>query len=75
MKNLTWGYHASEGARIFELEPDEALPAGWYDSPARVNEPAVEPAPEPVPAARHPLDHDGDGRKGGSRPKAERTRR
>lgn len=39
----TFGYHAIEGARKFELKPGEALPEGWYDSPAK-----CPPPPEPV---------------------------
>ncbi len=68
----TWGYHASEQPRIFDLSPGENLPEGWHDSPARIGEPASEPVAAPVaasePAPRHPLDHDGDGRPGGSLP-------
>lgn len=32
----TWGYHPTEDARIFDLEDDKGLPAGWYDSPAAI---------------------------------------
>jgi hypothetical protein len=35
---------------------------------------AVERAVKVAPETRHPLDHDGDGRKGGSKPGAESTR-
>ena len=31
-----WGYHASEEARIFDLDDGKSLPAGWYDSPAAI---------------------------------------
>ena len=37
----TWGYRHPGLARIFDLQPGEKLPAGWYDSPDRV--PAREP--------------------------------
>lgn len=30
----TWGYASSGDARIFDLEPGEALPDGWADTPA-----------------------------------------
>lgn len=30
-----WGYSADD-ARIFELDPGEPLPAGYFDSPAKV---------------------------------------
>lgn len=36
MSNPTWGYHASEPAKIFDLEDGADLPEGWFDSPARV---------------------------------------
>jgi hypothetical protein len=29
----TWGYHARQPARVFELKPGEALPKGWRDRP------------------------------------------
>ena len=29
----TWGYHATEDAKIFELEEGKKLPKGWYDTP------------------------------------------
>lgn len=53
----TWGYHRTEAAKVFDLAPGEALPNGWYDSPARIP---------------HPMDHDGDGKIGGSLPQAQR---
>ena len=53
----TWGYHATEAAKVFDLAPNEALPNGWHDTPAKVT------------AERHPFDHDGDGKPGGSMPK------
>lgn len=34
-KVRTWGYSADD-ARIFELSPDEKLPPGYFDSPAKV---------------------------------------
>lgn len=63
----TWLYAAPDKAEIFQLPRDTRdFPAGWFDSPAKVVAPAA-PAPP-----RDPLDHDGDGRKGGSLPKARR---
>jgi hypothetical protein len=58
----TWGYHSDLPPRIFHLATGEKLPAGWHDSPANV----------PAEAPRHPFDHDGDGRPGGSLPRARR---
>ena len=51
-----WFYGPNGEARIFTDPAD--IPQGWADAPGK------------VPA--HPLDHDGDGRKGGSRPKRKR---
>ena len=31
----TWGYHPSEGARIFDLKEGESLPKGWFDAPVK----------------------------------------
>lgn len=50
----SWRYGPSDQAAIFDNE--EAVPPGWVDHPAKL--------------AADPLDHDGDGRKGGSRPRA-----
>lgn len=33
----TYGYHKTEGAKIFHLEPGEALPKGWHDTPAKLD--------------------------------------
>jgi hypothetical protein len=30
----TFLYHPRHGARIFQIMPGEALPVGWYDTPA-----------------------------------------
>lgn len=30
----TWGYASGGDAKIFDLEPGEALPDGWADTPA-----------------------------------------
>src|SRR5690242_8407648 len=30
----TFLYHPQHGARIFQLAPGDALPAGWHDTPA-----------------------------------------
>jgi hypothetical protein len=57
----TWGYSA-DGAKLFNLAEGENLPPGWHDSPAK------------VPAKRHPFDHDGDGKLGGSLPKSQRRK-
>ena len=43
----TWGYKGAE-AKIFKLEPGEALPAGWSDSPVAVAVTLPEPDPEPI---------------------------
>ena len=51
----TWGYHTTEPAKVFHMAPGELLPQGWHDTPAKVQQ--------------HPLDHDGDGRPGGSVPR------
>lgn len=48
-----WFYGPGEQRRIFQ--PDEAIPAGWEDHPAKVK--------------AHPLDHDADGEPGGSKPR------
>ena len=29
----TWGYHATEPARIFDIPEGRGLPAGWHDHP------------------------------------------
>lgn len=59
-----------------EFPRDEAvrlIDAGYA---VPVSQSPVETATKPpAPEARHPLDHDGDGRKGGSLPKAQRGRR
>lgn len=60
-----------------DFPQDEALrliDAGYAVPVAGVNaEKAVKQ--RPAAEARHPLDHDGDGRKGGSLPKARRVRK
>lgn len=57
----TWGYHRTEAAKVFDLAPGEELPSGWHDTPAK------------IVAERHPFDHDGDGKPGGSLPKSRRA--
>ena len=47
----TWGYHARQPARVFELKPGEVLPKGWRDRPLAADEPAAEPV-APTPTAR-----------------------
>lgn len=49
----SWGYHATEEPRIFELIAGEKLPDGWHNSPDRATWKAVEPpkAPKPPKAA------------------------
>ncbi|MTW19401.1 hypothetical protein GJ689_24735 [Rhodoplanes serenus] len=47
----TWGYRPGE-ARLFDLAPGEALPAGWADAPARGHHPHdCERGIPPEPAA------------------------
>lgn len=37
MSYPTWGFHASEPNRIFDLEVEGGdLPEGWFDSPAKI---------------------------------------
>lgn len=48
-----WRYGPNGAAAIFQQEAE--VPAGWADHPAKVK--------------ADPLDHDGDGRKGGSKPR------
>lgn len=44
-----WRYHATKAACIVTTEAeDEALGAGWVDSPAKVTAPDAEPPPPPV---------------------------
>lgn len=52
-----WKFKGDE-ARLIRM--GEELPNGWFDSPGMGE------------ALRDPLDHDGDGRKGGSLPAAKR---
>lgn len=40
----TWGYSAS-GAEVFTLKEGESLPAGYFDSPAKVSQPVESEAP------------------------------
>lgn len=49
----TFGYHADGRAQVFHLNPGQALPAGWHDSPvtaaldaATIPEPKKEPEPD-----------------------------
>jgi len=58
---------ANSSAR-YELVAHEAAAAGVPGGNAGGSAPDPEPEPEPEPV-RDPLDHDGDGRKGGSLPK------
>ena len=43
----TWGYHATEPARIFDIPEGRALPAGWHDHPDKV---------KPRPKGKHAED-------------------
>ena len=45
-KEKTWGYHATEQARIFEIDraAGETLPAGWVDTPAKLAPKSAEAA-------------------------------
>lgn len=40
----TFGYHSDGRSQVFYLEPGEALPAGWHDSPSTA---ALDAATEP----------------------------
>ena len=43
----TWGYQGDR-AELFQLEPGQTLPSGWFDSPAKTGESAsVEEVQEP----------------------------
>jgi len=53
-----WAYSAEGEAELFEKSAD--VPSDWADSPAAFGR--IETV--------DPLDHDGDGKKGGSKPKA-----
>lgn len=49
----TWGYASGGDAKIFDLEPGEALPDGWADTPAAwldTAHPADGPLDDPAPA-------------------------
>jgi hypothetical protein len=35
----TWGYHATDGARIFNLPEGEHLPKDWHDHPDKAKQP------------------------------------
>ncbi|RAI28289.1 hypothetical protein [Rhodoplanes serenus] len=41
-----WGFHPADGASLFILAAEEALPAGWFDTPAKF--PATSGAPDTV---------------------------
>ncbi len=53
----SWRYGPNGAADIFERADD--VPAGWVDHPGKL--------------AADPLDHDGDGRKGGSLPRGRKV--
>lgn len=50
----TWGYHATQGARLFALSPGARLPAGWADAPHAGQHPhdAERAIDEPVAAGQ-----------------------
>jgi hypothetical protein len=43
----TWGYHATDPARIFDLGEGHRLPAGWHDHPDKAK---AKPKPQRRPA-------------------------
>lgn len=49
----TWGYRQGE-SRIFELPHGGALPAGWYDSPAKIPAGGSGKGGGPAAAVSHP---------------------
>lgn len=49
----SWRYGPADQAEIFETA--DAVPEGWEDHPEKVKV--------------HPLDHDGDGKPGGTKPR------
>lgn len=62
----TWGYQGDR-AELFQLEPGQSLPSGWFDSPAKTDESAPvdevqepeqvdEPELEAEPEAVEPVD-------------------
>ena len=69
-KNISTGPRGAwQGATLVMAEPGEVIEADdfepeWFEIVA-----GEAAAKEPAPTAPHPLDHDGDGRKGGSRPR------
>jgi len=68
-------YDEANGWKRFD--PNEApapLPDPAVNVLAAVIKPEPEPEPEPEPAEIHPLDHDGDGKPGGSLPGPRRRR-
>lgn len=58
----TWGYHATEAAKIFDLKPGEKLPAGWSDHPLAEGE-KVSKAAETVSAPEKPDPGHGHGKR------------
>jgi hypothetical protein len=75
--HAAWFYARDGRAEIFA---DGVCPEGWADTPAAFSDMVAEAqiesaatlvAEKPQPA-HHPLDHDGDGHKGGSLPGAKR---
>lgn len=59
IKSPTFGYRPGE-ARLFELEPGEALPEGWFDTPQLDPEPPIEAAVPGAPVVEITLDSDSE---------------
>lgn len=62
----SWRYGPNGEARVFQSAED--VPEGWVDHPSLVRIPPAAPVPsdDAFDAAADPLDHDGNGEKGGS---------
>lgn len=69
-------YLPGDTREAVESEVGHLVSAGVLGKPSRKAEPAPKNKAEPSPAnKRDPLDHDGDGRKGGSLPRRSRSGR
>ncbi len=47
----TWIYHPTEAAKVIDLAPGDALPDGWFNTPACVPTKVVTSAPKVVTSA------------------------
>ena len=67
---------AWRGATLVMAEPGEVIeaddfPEDWFEVVGKGSE--AEPEPESAEVAKHPLDHDGDGKPGGSLPRRRKS--